>query len=194
MPSVYSPRWVEPEQPATRHCEVDGCGQPGLHKAPKSRYSSEQKDYHWFCVDHVRKYNESWNYFSGMSDAEMEEFWQESSTGHRPTWKREGKRTFTQEDLHESVRRSFADYLAGRDTQPGYRRIAPIDRESQKSLALLDLEWPVTEEDVKTRYKLLVKQYHPDINQQQDAEDLFKKITAAYQQLKKAMKALKDNT
>lgn len=194
MPSVYSPRWVEPEQPITRHCEVAGCTGVGVHKAPKSRYSADNKDYHWFCTDHVRQYNESWNYFAGMSDAEMEEFWQESAIGGRPTWKRErSKAKYTREDLHESVRRTFADYLAGRDTDYQNRRIAPIDKESQKSLALLDLQWPVTEEDIKTRYKILVKQYHPDVNQEAGAEVHFKQITAAYQQLKKALKKLKEN-
>lgn len=193
MPSVYSPRWVEPEEPNTRHCEVAGCSAAGLHKAPKSRYSADNKDYHWFCVEHVRKYNESWNYFSGMSDDEMEDFWRESATGNRPTWKRNRKSSYTRDDLHESVRRSFADYLAGNEGKPNANRIAPIDRESQKALAVLDLQWPVTEEDIKSRYKALVKQYHPDVNQEASAEDYFKKVTAAYQLLKKALKKLKES-
>ena len=40
-----------------------------------------------FCVDHVRQYNASYNYFDGMSDSEVEDFQKDALTGHRPTWK-----------------------------------------------------------------------------------------------------------
>ncbi len=192
MPSVYSPRWIEPEEPITRKCDFAGCHGSGMHKAPKSRYSSDAKDYLWFCVDHVKKYNESWNYFSGMSDDEMAEFWDEAQTGHRPTWKRGEKPRYTRDTLNESVRRTFADYLAGNETNYQNQRIAPIDRAAQKALAVLNLTWPVTEKDIKAKYKELVKQFHPDVNQEQSAEDTFKRITEAYQQLKTAIKKLKD--
>ena len=44
-------------------------------------------EYYNFCVDHVRQYNHSYNYFDGMSDVEVDEFRKDAITGHRPTWK-----------------------------------------------------------------------------------------------------------
>ncbi len=192
MVSVYSPRWVEPEQPASRACDIPGCMHSGEYRAPKNRKSSEAKDYHWFCLDHVKEYNQSWNYFSGMPESEAEEFWREAQTGHRPTWKRHGGKKHTREKLTENVYRSFADYLAAGDARyaSGGPKLVPIDRLTQKALAVLDMEWPVSERDVKQRYKALVKQYHPDVNNKKEAEDYFKKITEAYQHLKKAIKTL----
>ena len=35
----------------------------------------------------MRQYNASYNYFDGMSDAEVEAFQKDALTGHRPTWK-----------------------------------------------------------------------------------------------------------
>ena len=39
------------------------------------------------CLDHVREFNASYNYFAGMSNADIEAYQKDSVTGHRPTWK-----------------------------------------------------------------------------------------------------------
>lgn len=170
-----------------------GCAHTGDYKAPKNRNSNESKDYRWFCLEHVKQYNQSWNYFSGMQESDAEEFWREAHTGGRKTWKRGSREKFTRDDLQDAVYRTFADYLTGKQNAAGKaQKLVPIDRLTQKSLAVLDMEWPVTEQDVKSRYKVLVKQYHPDVNASETAEDYFKKVTEAYQQLKAAIKKLKD--
>src|SRR5690606_10047788 len=47
-------------------CEWDSCDQHGSYRAPKGR-SAEGRYFH-FCLDHVRLYNQSYNYFAGMPD------------------------------------------------------------------------------------------------------------------------------
>ena len=54
----------------TRQCDSPGCAGEGLYRAPKS--SRQLRDYHWFCLDHVRAYNRSWNFCAGFSEAEIE--------------------------------------------------------------------------------------------------------------------------
>ncbi len=66
-------------------CQWKGCTAPGRHKAPRGRGRDGQ--YYLFCLDHVRQYNASYNYFDGMNDSEVEEFQKDALTGHRPTWK-----------------------------------------------------------------------------------------------------------
>ena len=44
-------------------------------------------EYWRFCLDHVREYNNSYNFFAGMSDDAVAKYQKEDITGHRPTWK-----------------------------------------------------------------------------------------------------------
>ena len=66
-------------------CQWKGCRAAGRHKAPRGRGRDGQ--FYVFCLEHVRQYNASYNYFDGMNDAEVEDFQKEALTGHRPTWK-----------------------------------------------------------------------------------------------------------
>ncbi len=66
-------------------CQWKGCGKPGEHRAPVGRGRDGQ--YYAFCIDHVRQYNATYNYFDGMSDKDVEDFQKDALTGHRPTWK-----------------------------------------------------------------------------------------------------------
>jgi len=42
--------------------------------------------YFCFCLDHVREYNASYNYFQGMTDADVARYQKDAVIGHRPTW------------------------------------------------------------------------------------------------------------
>ena len=65
-------------------CEWAGCDHAGGYRAPKGRHREGQ--YHSFCLDHVREYNKSYNYFAGMRDDDVVDYQRSASTGHRPTW------------------------------------------------------------------------------------------------------------
>src|ERR1700748_1051796 len=66
------------------------CGRPdcmtaATQRAPKGR--NREREYWSFCLDHVREYNQSYNFFAGMSDAAVMAYRKDALTGHRPTWK-----------------------------------------------------------------------------------------------------------
>jgi len=42
-----------------RVCNNPDCNELGIYPAPKSR--DNLKDYYYFCIDHVRDFNKSWN-------------------------------------------------------------------------------------------------------------------------------------
>ena len=65
-------------------CEWEGCTEPGLYPAPKGRGLEGQ--YHRYCLDHVRAYNKSYNYFAGLPDEEVVKHQKGDTIGHRPTW------------------------------------------------------------------------------------------------------------
>ena len=66
-------------------CQWPRCDAPATHRAPKGRLRANE--YWRFCLDHVREYNNSYNFFAGMSDDAIARYQKEDVTGHRPTWK-----------------------------------------------------------------------------------------------------------
>jgi hypothetical protein len=168
---------MEEPQPSGQPCATPGCRESGDYRAPKTR--GEKPEYQWFCLDHVRDYNKSWNYFEGMSQAEIEAYMKEAVTGHRPTWYMGGNGAVSPERLQDALARFMA---AGMQTRT--KAVPPLPRKLRKALEELELEHPTSHKDIKKRYKMLVKQYHPDVNHgDKDAEERFKRITIAYKEL-----------
>src|SRR6185437_1908858 len=69
---------------ATRLCDHPGCSASGDYRAPRSR--DRLRHFYWFCLDHVRAYNAQWNYYAGMSSAEIEAEIRNDTVWQRPTW------------------------------------------------------------------------------------------------------------
>src|SRR5205809_8012103 len=81
---------VKPEQErrpvgAVSLCQWPGCAGEATHRAPKGRL--REGEYWRFCLEHVREYNHSYNFFAGMSEDAVAKYQKEAITGHRPTWK-----------------------------------------------------------------------------------------------------------
>ena len=182
----------EPKHPP---CQWKGCEKPGAHRAPVGR--GREGEYFQFCVDHVRQYNQSYNYFDGMSDSEVDEFRRDAATGHRPTWKsganawahgtRDGAKLNEAEGrVGPSARPVMRKARSSRSqTAPEYRRqLKPIER---KSLKTLDLKDDASKDDIKNRFKELVKIHHPDANGGDSrSEEKLREIIQAYNYLKQA--------
>src|SRR6202165_2705790 len=66
-------------------CNWPGCAHEATHRAPKGR--AQEREYWRFCLDHVREYNHSYNFFAGMSEDAVARYQKDAITGHRPTWK-----------------------------------------------------------------------------------------------------------
>ena len=66
-------------------CEWAGCPNKGAHRAPKGRENS--REYFHFCLNHVREYNQAYNFFQGMNADAVARYQKDALTGHRPTWK-----------------------------------------------------------------------------------------------------------
>jgi DnaJ domain len=181
-------------------CQWKGCGQPAQHRAPKGRGRDGQ--FYAFCLDHVRQYNATYNYFDGMSDAEVEDFQKDALTGHRPTWKtganawahgtngdgtKRKARSDPRADERISDPHAFFAWRAkrsGDDEGEARRRLKPLEA---KALEKLNLEPGATRQDIKTRFKELVKRHHPDANGGDTrSEDRLREIIQAYNQLKQA--------
>ena len=179
-------------------CQWKGCDRPGSHRAPKGR--GRDGEYFVFCVDHVRSYNASYNYFSGMSSGEVADFQKDAITGHRPTWKMGGasiKATDGRSSAAKSGNWDAYDKLedpngffawrakeARKEAQAPRRQIKPLER---KALSALHLEPNVSKEDIKARFKELAKRHHPDTNGgDKRSEEKLREVIQAYNYLKRA--------
>ena len=163
-----------------RVCDFAGCDAAAEHRAPKSK--TDLDEFYWFCFQHAAAYNRSWDYFQGMDQEEIEKFRTDAMTGHRPTWKL-GERGYAAW-MDDRVK-DYHDVLDKTSYQPSSRKFVPRHTKQQRrDLAELDLDETATLQDIKMRYKQLVKRFHPDANGgDKRAEERFKSINEAYSSL-----------
>ncbi len=162
-----------------RTCDHPDCAEAGLHRAPVGR--DRPGAYFWFCLEHVRAYNRSWDWFAGMSEAEIEAQRRRDQTWGRPTWSFAGSAGDRQfDDPFDLFAEERAETRHRREQRRRHART-----EEEKALAELDLTAPVTLAEIKIRYKFLAKQLHPDANGGDAAtEDRLKAVNRAYTTLK----------
>ncbi len=158
---------------------MPGCAERAAFRAPKSR--ENLTDYWWFCLEHVRGYNASWDYYKGMSPGQIEAELRADVSWHRPSW------PLGQLGTHMTLDGSD-DPLHILDTLRGQTqgmRANRVPEAMQGPLATLGLSWPVTLVEVKSRYKELAKRHHPDANNgDRAAEERLKDINLAYAALR----------
>ena len=69
--------------PPGRLCDAPDCAEAGQYRAPRDR---SLREFHWFCLDHVRAYNASWDFYKGMGPDEIEACLRADTSWQRPTW------------------------------------------------------------------------------------------------------------
>ena len=181
-------RRVRPDCPV---CDWKGCDKEASHRAPKGRL--RENEYWRFCLDHVREYNHSYNFFAGMSTDDVSKYQKDAITGHRPTWKMgTGNRAAginAADGAHDPFQmfREIGGASAG--WRPKSERAEPqgrtVHNAERKALHELGLEVGAERAEIKARFKLLVKRHHPDANGgARDSEDKLREIIQAYNYLK----------
>ena len=169
-------------QPEAKLCEWPDCEVVGEYKAPRSR--EDLNSFRWFCMDHVRVYNKSWNYYEGMSHKQVEADLRDDTSWNRPSWPFAGmEKTLNFKGPTPDIddfNGAFGQYADPETSSFSQQRHEP-DSQEAKAMAILDLRPPVTTDQIKRRYKELVKLYHPDANGgDKVAEEKFKQISLAY--------------
>lgn len=183
-----SPEFADPKDKpkGARPCDMPGCREHGEFRAPKAR---ETDSYYWFCLPHVQEYNKAWDFFSGMSNAEVEDHILRSALWDRPTRKFHSDASL-KEKLHTRAWQAYnyTEQEPKPDQSRNYRK-SQISRHSPEyeAMAIMGLEPPLDLSTLRARYKELVKKYHPDVNRDDPkAEDILKRVNMAYTILKLA--------
>jgi hypothetical protein len=142
-----------------RLCDRDGCTEPGDRPAPKSPNS---RDRWYFCEAHAAEYNRGWNYFEGLSA---------EAAAEREANERRGADAF-----------ASAGHYAWGGSGDGTR-----SRDEMRALDVLELESDADFTAVKSAYRRLAKQFHPDMaGTNEDAAKRFQAVQAAYDVLRRA--------
>lgn len=148
--------------------------------------------YFCFCLEHVREYNNSYNYFNGMSDEAVARYLKDATVGHRPTWSMGVKRGANGFRADGQGPGSFSDPLGtyrqrrhrARETETASPRYSPV---TMRALGALGLDEAANAETIKMRYKDLVKRNHPDANGgDRSCEEKLREIIHAYKTLRAA--------
>jgi hypothetical protein len=190
---------VKPDEDRRLHadrpcCDWPACVNAATHRAPKGR--NREREYWRFCLDHVREYNQSYNFFAGMSEDAVARYQKDALTGHLPTWKmgmvgggarvkgRPGRAYSAGEaDDPFGIFRDFGA-AAGADHRAEAER-RTVRNAERKALHTLGLEEGAARLEIKARFKELVKRHHPDANGgDRGSEDKLREIIEAYNYLK----------
>ncbi|HUZ13924.1 MAG TPA: J domain-containing protein [Caulobacteraceae bacterium] len=200
----YRPRFVDirvrPPPPADeaaalrsgeRVCDHPGCRSAGVARAPKSRDLLDE--HYWFCQAHAAEYNRGWNFFAGMSEAQIRARQaEETVTGGRPIWSFKAGRG-SREAAAAASRGFFRDAfgLFGQSQARAEAEKAAYDKRlgrlERNALADLDLDATADGPKIRRRYTELLKRCHPDANGgDRSAEHKLQRVIRAFRTLRKA--------
>jgi curved DNA-binding protein CbpA len=189
-------RRLQAERPC---CDWPNCTEQASHRAPKGR--NRENQYWRFCLTHVREYNQSYDFFAGMSDDAVARYQKDALTGHLPTWrmgavggKKSAKarigRLFDEgpgaADPFDILREFGSPHPGAAQARAEAERRRTVHNAERKALHALGLEDTASGPEIKARFKELVKRHHPDANGGDRAsEDKLREIIEAYNYLKK---------
>ena len=156
-------------------CDHPGCTRAGEFRAPRSnRLPGSEGGWQFLCLDHVREFNNRYNFFDGLSPEEIYDAQSPLAGWERAT---NGK-AFTFGDAHDL-------FTTERAVRPAQRRWNAFG--DAPALQILGLTDAATATDVRRAYKRLVRRYHPDSNEgDRTHEGKLQAVVNAYTHLKSA--------
>lgn len=178
---------------STQICQYPGCNEPGKYRAPLSPDNLDE--FRWFCLTHIREYNQKWNFFENYTQEQLEEQFAADRVWDRPTtpFGKEGDKAKQSpeekawarlgvNDAHEVLGDNATRNFGKTGDAGGSRRLPAAER---KALDILDAKDHWTKAELRKQYKALVKVLHPDMNGGDRAdEDRLQEVVWAWDQVK----------
>ena len=178
------------EKTYVKKCDKQDCEKKGEFRAPKSRVMLNE--YFYFCLDHVKEYNKSWDFYKGLSVNQIENSMREDTIWNRPSWPLKGNPYKVIEQINNFFSDDTNDLNLNENDNNFFKNKLldeTLTKEESKALNILNLELPLTLDKIKKNYKKLVKIFHPDVNgNNKKAEEKFKEINQSYKLILKKFK------
>ena len=177
-----------------RACDAPGCPEPGEFRAPGERAPGFDGpgNYRWFCLDHVRAFNQGYDFSRGMTPDEIAQAqsplagWAGETRAFRPTagidqaprWA-----DFTDPLDAISARARARAHDHAKAQEAARRGINPADRRAYDTLGL---GFDADRRGLRARYSELVRRFHPDRNGgDRSHEDALREVVEAYNHLRR---------
>jgi DnaJ domain len=177
-------------------CAIYGCPHEGEFRAPLSHRPSLDgpQPWRWLCLEHIREFNASYDYFAGMSadqiyaaqtpmhgwETESRTFRAAGSADLPPRWA----------DFKDPVDAIGARFRQRMDEAREEQRQAAdprFTREQHRALKLMGLTADCDRRTLRRRYAELLRRYHPDRNGgDRSHEKALQAVIEAYTELRKA--------
>jgi hypothetical protein len=176
-----------------RGCAEPGCDQPGEFRAPAGNGlgggHEGPRQFRWLCLEHVRAFNASYNFFKGMSPEEIHEAqrpfagWDRETRAFTPTGGADRPPRWADfSDPLDAISGRFREGMKVRAERRDGKPLSGLDRQA---LAVLELDIDADQAALRKRYSELVRKYHPDRNGgNRTHEAQLQRVIEAYQQLK----------
>ena len=140
-------------------CDWNKCNKIGLYRAPVEKDNS--KKFRLLCLEHIKEFNKSWNYFADMNDKEIENFVKSDLTWHKPTKSFGSSENFFRILWFNALEDKTGIFKESDITNFKKSKLTDKDIDALKVLGLKsDTNWS----DIQKKFKVLVKKYHPDKN------------------------------
>lgn len=194
LKGVKTDRFQGRHDQSGRRCEAADCNEAGEFRAPGSRRPGFDGpgEWRWFCLEHIREFNSSYDWFEGMSAEEIiaaqhpvagwasesRAFRADAGMGAAPRWA-----DFDDPlDAISARARNIRSRAAGR--HESFARFTPREREA---LNAMGLGAEIDRTGLRKRYSQLVRKYHPDRNGgDRSHENKLNRVVEAYQILRKS--------
>ena len=174
------------EDEQSGYCDHPGCLEDGVYKAPKSRL--QLRNYHYFCLEHVREYNKAWNYHKGLNEQQVEKSIRRSTTWDRPSWPFGTRHKMFKSFVKGNVTDNFDFLEKDSFSRNNGGSNEKFNADQLDALDIMGLKPPIDIPKLKSQYKYLVKIHHPDRNGgDRKAEERLKIINEAYTTLKQIL-------
>jgi hypothetical protein len=191
--SPRSPNRFHGRVPRREACAIPGCPDPGEFRAPASHRISQDgpPQYRWLCLDHIREFNASYDYFAGMNADQIyaaqspTHGWESESRAFRAAGSADlPPRWADFKDPIDALGARFKQRMAEARTE-AQDRAHGIDPEVRRAFSTLELDVGADRRAIRTAYSRLVRKYHPDRNGgDRRHETKLQAVIAAYNYLK----------
>lgn len=161
-----------------KECDEKNCDENGDFIAPKSPNSNEK---YFFCLKHIKLYNKRWNFFAGKSQNEIYKYQKNDFFEGRPTYP--FSRGASSKIKFEFNFKFEKDSIGFKERSKRFvnDNVISLNGDFKKALNIFKLDRNFNKEDLKRKYKVLVKKYHPDVkNKIKNKEKKIKEINNAY--------------
>ncbi|MBK5263779.1 MAG: J domain-containing protein [Alphaproteobacteria bacterium] len=175
-------------------CAISGCKETGefraLPEGSRGGTANRPEGWRWLCLDHVREFNQGYNYFSGMSAEEIHD-------AQRPYagWESETRAFATNgasppprwQDFSDPIDAIGARFQEKMRESRARQDARPLSSDDRKALRALGLDVDADRTMLRRRYADLVRKYHPDRNGgDRSHEKALQDVISAYTHLRKA--------